>query len=189
MDRYSRRRILGLSAVSLVGLSGCTGSDDTDNEGGSGDENNEPMEGNTERPDADGDGIPDSQDDYPHDSDLSQKQTNSDSRKLEEDEWRYYELDFSSTGFLRYDFIVRDGPEIDVIFIEESEYSHFDEGERYEYKPALSAMNSTGEEVSGKIPEGSYCLIFDNSDRGEASPPTNFSNDVVTVEFDMEVGQ
>lgn len=183
MDKYSRRKILGMSAVSLAGISGCVGNDDT------GSENNDPNEQDTEPPDADGDGVPDSRDEYPNDPDLSSKSTKSDSRKLEEDEWRRYSLDFSSTGYLSYDFIVRDGPEIDAIFIEQSEYSYFDDGERYEYKTNLTAMNSAGEEVSGKVPGGSYYLIFDNSERGEAMPPTNLSNDVVTVEFDMEAGQ
>lgn len=119
MDRYSRRKVLGLSAGSLVGIAECTGSDDTNFSSSSGSNGAGDLE--TERPDADGDGIPDNQDDYPRNQYVSHKQTKSDSRKLEEDEWRYYELSFNSTGFVKYDFVVRDGPEIDVIFIEESE--------------------------------------------------------------------
>lgn len=190
MDRYSRRKLLGLSAVSLAGIAGCTGSDDsdTDNSNGGGGRN-EARDEETERPDADDDGVFDSQDDYPYDEALSRKQTTSDTRKLEEDEWRYYEIDFNNTGYVSYDFIVRDGPAIDAIFIEQSEYSYFDNGDRYEYKPTLSALDSAGSEVSSKVPAGSYYLIFDNSSRGEAVPPANFSNDVITVEFELEVGQ
>ena len=189
MDRYSRRRVLGLSAISFVGVAGCTGNDNSNTGSNDGGGNNEAKNEETERPDADGDGVFDVQDDYPHDQYLSRKQTKSDTRKLEEDEWRYYELDFNSSGFLRYDFIVRDGPKIDVIFIEKSEYSHFDNGDRYEYKPALSALDSAGEEVSEKVPEGTYYIIFDNSNRGEATPPSNLNNDVITVEFELEVGE
>lgn len=188
MDRCSRRKVLGLSAVGLVGLAGCTGSSDVDaasGDGGGGGGSNE----ETERPDRDNDGVPDVFDDYPSDSALRQKQTESDTRKLEEDEWRYYELDFNSTGFVRYDYIVRDGPTIDAIFIEDSEYTHFKNGDRYNYIPALSALNTAGTEVSGKISAGTYRLIFDNSNRGEATPPTNFSNDIITVEFEVEIGE
>lgn len=186
MHLYSRRKILGMSAASLVGIAGCSGSDEPENNsGGNPDSGSE----ETTIPDTDGDGVPDSRDDYPNDSNLSRKQTMSDTRNLEEDHWRYFPLEFDSSGSLNYDFIVRDGPAIDAIVLEESEYSYFDNGERYEYIPSLSTMDTTGDEVSGRIPSGSYYLVFDNSNRGEATPPTNFSNDVITVEYEIEIGQ
>lgn len=183
---YSRRSILGTSAAGLAGIAGCLSEDDMSNQtDGSGTTN-----GNTEsNSDTDNDGVPNENDAYPNDEDLSQKNTKSDTRKIEEDEWRYHEFEFESTGFLEYEFIVREGPEIDVIFLEESEYTHFEEGDRYAYKSEMSAHDSSGATISGKVSSGSYRLLLDNSNKGEATPPTNFSNDVVTVEYDMELGK
>jgi len=73
--------------------------------------------------------------------------------------------------------------------MDESEYEHFDRGDRYEYIPDLSALDSSGATVSSKVPEGEYRLVVDNSERGEASPPTNLSNDVVNVEYDLTLAE
>ena len=191
---FSRRETLGMSAVGLLTIAGCTSSGDTssNNAGGSDGSVNgnsgDVADTQTERPDSDDDGVIDAQDAYPSDPDLTQKDTTSDTRKLEEDEWRHMQLEFPSTGYLSYDFIVREGPEIDVIFMEDGEYSHFEDGNRFEYIPDLSSLASAGNEVSAKVPSGTYRLIFDNSNQGEASPPTNFSNDVITVEYELEMG-
>lgn len=192
MPSQSRRRILQLSAAGLVGLAGCTsgGSDDSGNNNRNSNPNDNGGEEPTERPDVDNDGVPDIEDDFPNDSDLSrQLSSTSDTRKIEEDEWRYYELEFSSTGQIYYDFIVREGPEIDVILMEKSEYTYFESEQRAEYFPDLSALDSAGETVEGKVNPGSYYLVFDNSPNGEAAPPTNFSNDIVTVEFEIETAE
>jgi hypothetical protein len=181
----SRRRVLKSTPVLAIGIAGCsTGGNRSDNsDGGDVDEN-------TERPDSDNDGIPDIRDDYPNDPDRSQRiRSVSDTRNLEEDQWRYYTINFSEPGILEYDFIVRDGPAIDVIMMDESEYQYFENEERWEYYTDLSALDTTGDEVRGRIGSGTYRLIFDNSNQGEAAPPSNFSNDVVSVEFTIEASQ
>ncbi|MFC6769653.1 hypothetical protein [Natrinema soli] len=180
---YLRRKVLGVSAISLSGVAGCLSSDEADDSNGT-DETN-----GSSNSDTDNDDILDASDDYPRDPDLSQRETKSDTRKIEEDEWIYYEFGFDSTGFIEYDFIVREGPEIDVMFLDESEYNYFSNDDRFSYKPELSALESAGKTVSSKVTEGSYRLILDNSNLGEAAPPTNFSNDVITVEFDLEIGR
>lgn len=73
-----------------------------------------------------------------------------------------------------------------MIVIDESEYEYFQGDERAEYYPDFSSLDSVGSTVQTEIPSGDYRVILDNSDRGEASPPTNFSNDVVEVEFTLE---
>jgi hypothetical protein len=138
----------------------------------------------TDEPDRDNDGVPDARDDFPNDSSLSAVvSTEDDTRQIEEDEWWWYELELPEDGQLSYEFIVRDGPEIDVIVVEESEYSYFEEGERYEYLTDPSALDTAGEEVSSALSSGEYRMIFDNTSRGEADPPSNLSNDVIEVDF------
>lgn len=186
-----RRRFIRLSAVGFAALAGCTeSSDNTNNDNDDGEVNDAGGNENTERPDVDNDDVPDVQDDFPNDSDLSrQLSSTSDTRKIEEDEWRYYELEFNSTGRIYYDFVVREGPAIDAILMEKSEYSYFESDQRSEYLSGLSALDSTGQTVEGKVNAGSYYLVFDNSNNGEAAPPANLSNDVVTVEFEIELAE
>lgn len=186
--QVSRRTLLKTAPVLAVGVAGCSDNGDSsagNNGGGSNNENEE-----TEQPDSDNDGVPDIQDDYPNDPNRSQQlRSVSDTRNIEEDHWRYYTLEFSQAGTIEYDFIVRDGPAIDAILIDESEYEYFEEGDRWEYYSELSALDSTGNDVSGQVSAGTYRLIFDNSDQGEATPPANFNNDVASVDFNIETSQ
>lgn len=184
MNSFRRREVLQLSALGLGALAGCSTSSTSE-------EPNNNQNQDTEEPrDSDNDGVPDARDEFPRDPNLSRiLQSTSDTRNIEEDHWRYYEIDLSSTGQVSYDFIVRDGPAIDVIFMDESEFSYFQNGERWQYYRELSALDSTGDDLEALVESGSYYLIFDNSPAGEAAPPTNFSNDVVSVEFNLEVAQ
>lgn len=181
----SRRTILKTSPALVVGLAGCSGSRDEGGDSGSNDvsQDDEPL-------DSDNDGVPDVRDDYPNDSFRSERlYSTSDTRNIQEDEWYYYNLSFSQSGTVEYDFVVREGPAIDVIVMDESEYQYFGGEQRWEYYPGVSALDSTGENVSGSVSSGSYRLIFDNSSEGNAAPPANFSNDVATVEFTLETSQ
>lgn len=188
MSERTRRALLG--GTGALFLAGCIGggsssSDNNDSDDQSG-ANNEAE--NTEPPDRDDDGVPDAEDEFPDDSLLSEViSSEEDTRQFEEDEWWWYELEFPEPGQLSYDFIVREGPEIDVIVIEESEYSYFEEGERYEYLTGASTLDSAGDDNTEEMAAGSYRMIFDNTARGEAAPPTNFGNDVVEVEFEFTI--
>lgn len=160
---------------------------DQNNNGGSNEVNQETP---TAPPDSDGDGVPDRRDDYPNDSSRSRQiESISDTRNIEEDDWRYYTFNFSSTGTVEYEFVVREGPPIDAIFMEESEYEYFEEGERAQYYQDLTIMDSTGGSTKGQVSEGTYYMVFDNSNLGEAAPPANLSNDVVSVDFTLEASE
>lgn len=164
-----------MGGTAMAAIAGCAGS------------GTDPGGGPTPQPDSDGDGVPNINDDFPRDSTLTrQGRSISDTRNIEEDHWRYYGLDFTDTGQLTYDFVVRDGPPIDVIVMDESEYQYFENEQRWEYYSEFSVLDSTGDDVSRDVSTGSYYIIFDNSNRGGAAPPSNFSNDVVTVEFSIE---
>jgi hypothetical protein len=188
----SRRRFIQTTPILATGLAGCSsnGNNSNSNNNDDSDANVVTVNENTERPDSDNDGVPDVQDDYPNDRSRSEQiRTIDDTRNIEEDAWRYYSVELPQSGTLSYDFIVREGPAIDVILLNESEYQYFDEGERWQYHTDLSALDSAGDEVQGQLSAGNYRLIFDNSSRGEASPPTDFSNNVVSVEFNIELSR
>lgn len=188
-----RSYIASVGVVGLTAIAGCSGGGSDDSSGGDSDDNVVTVAEDTatptatERPDSDNDGVPDIEDDYPNDPSRSrQLLVESDTRNIEEDSWYYYPLEFSQDGVLEYDFIVREGPAIDVIIIDESEYQPLSEGERYSYYDDWSVLDSTGDSVQVDVPAGNYRMLLDNSEIGEAVPPTDFENNVVQVEFDIE---
>jgi hypothetical protein len=183
--KINRRNIVKITPVAIVGLAGCMGSD----EPGSDFEDSDTQQ-DTET-DSDGDRVPDSEDDYPNDSSRSRELRNvSTTRNIQEDQWFYYTLNFTDSGYVEYEFIVRDGPAIDVILIDESEYESYNSGDRYLAYNELSSYDSAGDTVEGgPLSAGNYRLIFDNSSRGQASPPTDFENNVAEVELDITTSQ
>lgn len=197
-------------------VAGCGGkvkedSDDEDsssNDGGSGGGSNEEQS----NPDSDGDGVPDSQDDFPNDSQYSEDsdgdgvadpeddfpndsqysrelESKSETIEVNEDDYQYYKFEFGQPTTLKYDFIVRDGPEIDAILVSDSEFDQFQGGNRYEYSTTGSALDTGGDEVEVDLSAGEYVLIFDNTSAGEAAPPTNFDDDVAEIELELEAFQ
>jgi len=149
-----------------------------------------PMPTPTPLPDADNDGTRDSLDEFPEDEKLTRRtQSESDTRKIEEDEHRWYKFKLNETGALGHSFVVREGPAIDVIVLEESEYSEYKNGDRYLYKTGVSMMDDTGGDTSAYLDAGTYRIIYDNTSAGEAEPPSNGVNDVVTVEFEFGVAE
>lgn len=189
MDSLRRRELLAVGAGGVAALAGCATSGSTADSSGSVDVGGS-VDQSTERPDADGDGVPDSQDGFPNDPDLTRVvESEDDTRNIEEDQWWRYGIDLSGTGKLGYEFIVREGPAIDVILMDEAEYSAFEEGERSRYYTDLSMLDASGGERGGTLNPGSYYLVFDNSNYGQAAPPSNLSNDVARVDFQYVVAQ
>lgn len=181
MDRKSRRAVLGtVGAVLLAGCSGSDNPDDSDDQNNFGGGDSTP----TERPDSDGDGVPDVDDEFPNDPDFSREsELIDDERNIPEDEWYYWTYEFDGETELSYQFTVREGPAIDAILTSESEYEHLKEGERFRYSSEGSVLDAAGGEKTVTPPEGTYYLILDNSNLGEAVPPTNLDDDVVSVEI------
>lgn len=144
----------------------------------------------TRSKDSDRDGVADKDDDYPTDGSRSKTIfSRRDTDLIEEDYWHYFPVSLLKTGTIEYDFTVRQGPAIDVILMNRSEYSYFEQGERFRYSSLLSRMDATSGRVSGTLPAGNYMLVFDNSNNGVAYPPTNFNNDLASVEYSIEVTQ
>lgn len=174
MNRKTRRAVLGAAGATL--LAGCSSGGDTgdvqNNAGGGSD-------------DSDGDGVPDSEDDFPHNPEFSREvELLNDMRNIPEDEWIAWEYEFDGETELTYEFTVREGPAIDVIFVTSEEYEHLDDGDRYRYIPDGSVMDSAGGSETIMPPEDTYRLVVDNTAAGEAAPPTNFDDDIARVEIE-----
>jgi len=104
-----------------------------------------------------------------------------DTSTVEEDGWVYYDWTQDMTVEYTIEYIVRDGPEIDVYVMSEDEFENYDNGDRF--RTYLDSTGTSGT-MSGTLAEGSYYLVLDNSEKGAAQPPTNFDEDPARVEIE-----
>lgn len=189
MSRKTRRAVLAAAGATL--LAGCSGAgDDSDGSqnnlggaGSGGDEQQTP----TPRPDSDGDGVPDGEDDYPNDPDYSAGgELVNDERTIGEDEWYVWEYEFEEEIWLSTEFTVREGPPIDMMWFTESEYSYYEDQERATPVSGGYEMDAAGGANEVTLPAGTYRLVLDNTEWGQAAPPTNFDEDPATVSITVD---
>lgn len=134
--------------------------------------------------------MPDYQDDYPRDSSYSvRSEVLDDFTNVREDHWTTWSWSFEKTTLFEYNFVVRDGPDIDVFVTTDTEYQEFEDGNRFRTMSGLSSVGSTGDRAEESIPVGDYVLVVDNSNYGPTSPPTNFDEDIAEVEMTVVLSQ
>ena len=185
MSTHRRSFLVMGGAMVAVAVPGCTDSQNSDKIPDDGDGLN--IE-NTE-PDADNDGVPDSEDDFPNDPNRSAEETNSGLLDIAEDEWVEWDLEFREETHVEYEMVVRDGPAIDVFLFDEVEYEHYEAEERAKYYSEVSDLDTVQAEGSGWLESGNYRLVADNTNYGEAAPPTNLSDDVAEVEYTLSLSR
>lgn len=184
LETERRSFLAGTAAVLLAGCTGSGGSDDSDSNQGGGGGGSTP----TPRPDSDSDGVPDREDDFPNDSSFSVLVDEvSDTRQIPEDELYQWHYSLTEQSTISYDFVVREGPAIDAILTTEDEYNELIEGNRARYISEGSDLDSTGGGATATVSPGTYYIVFDNTNYGEAKPPTNFDDDLAEVEVDIQV--
>ncbi len=170
-----RRRLLGAVLVSTTGLlAGCTSGDDGDGDGEPGDR--------------DGDGVPDAEDDYPDDDGRSEELDSHDQTEtIHEDESVEYTIRVDEAATLDLDFSVRDGPNVDVVFMTREEYRRMDDDTAADVNEDVTVWDSDGASASTELDPEAYRLIVDNTNAGAAVPPANFEDDVAVVDVAFEV--
>lgn len=139
--------------------------------------------------DSDGDQIPDPEDDLPNDPRYHSQTRKSGTVSIKEDHWRYWNIEMPSSYnrlSVTYEFMVRDGPNIDVYVMSADEFRFFENGDRAKYFTRWSSPDTglASKEISLRD-SGEYVLVADNSDWGSASPPTNFNDDIADVEYEL----
>jgi len=110
------------------------------------------------------------------------------SRDVHEGYYLYWHFTVSgaSEPKLEYTIVVSDGPAIDVFVMTEEGYYHYRNGESFLYYTAASVQNTYYASISWYIPgDGTYYIVVDNTDAGEAQPPWNGVDDVANVEYDI----
>lgn len=193
MRGFTRRSVLASGVGVAVALAGCNDTQTGPSDGGAGttESGNDDGSGGSSRSDGRSGGSDSTSDGSGNDGTRSSGGSLIDSDEkntlIPEDAYEGWTLESSDDFRIEYEFIVRDGPAIDAILFEESELSHYEDGDRFEYVPSASALDSTGDSVTADLPAGSYVLAFDNTNAGEAQPPSNFSDDGIELEAEMEM--
>lgn len=103
-------------------------------------------------------------------------------RTAQEDEWLTWGWEAEQTTELEVTLTVRSGPAIDFYVMDESEWDQYQAGNRARYHD-LSMPNTTGGSRRGTLSGGSYVFVIDNTEHGEAAPPTNFDEDPARLEL------
>ena len=104
---------------------------------------------------------------------------------VDEDRNKSWPLEFDGDNTVSYDFIVRNGPAVDVFIVEESEYSAYTSNERFEYLEG--DPDSSNGDGSIDLNAGDYRFVIDNSDLVRASPPTNGVDDPAEVDVTLTI--
>ncbi|MFC7131644.1 MULTISPECIES: hypothetical protein [Salinibaculum] len=161
----NRRNYLASIGAVTVTLAGCTSSDDggdgDGDSGGSGSSGgSQPTQTETPTP--------------------TPQEILAETRTIPEDEWYQWGYDFETALDISIDMVVREGPAVDFWLLTESEFQEFDAGNRF--RPTLEISDTTGGSTSGVIDPGRVYFIADNTNAGEAEPPTNLDDDIARVE-------
>jgi len=181
-NKINRRKFIAIASVATAGtVAGCAGSDSSGgvSDGGS----------NSEERDSDGDGVPDSRDDFPNDSTRSELlQRGNESYDINEDYYQYLRFSPSQPATLSYDVDVQGDIRIDVILTDGTNFQYFEDGTDWEYYGEGSELDTI--RASNEINLGTdrtYYLIMDNTSEGQAAPPTDFDNNRVEVDIEYEL--
>ena len=102
------------------------------------------------------------------------------------DEDKYWNVSYETKGGeVRVSVRVVSGPPVDVFFVDQRDASKFPKS-KFNYYPTLSEGKTRQFRGKASVPAGSYVLIVDNTDYGDAVPPMNMVNDPATVEIKIE---
>lgn len=119
------------------------------------------------------------------DDEATREQVLDESITVPEDEYWYGTFEVAQSRRLQYEFVVREGPAIDMWLMEDAEFDRYQANDRFTYAESASAPDSTGTTVDAELPAGEYVLVADNTETGDAAPPTNFDDDVARIDIEV----
>lgn len=167
----SRRAFVQVGAAAVLG--GCVGSSAPTGArnrvvraGRPADEGADEPTASTARPDRDGDGVPDDDDDLPDDPEFSRRAV-----VVDETRWvgageRYdWTFDRERLGSVAYEFTVHEGPPVDVLVLAAGEFDYFRGGKRFRYYETASVANATEGRAEVTLGPGEYHVVVDTTGR------------------------
>jgi hypothetical protein len=104
--------------------------------------------------------------------------------EVAEDEYIRFSFDLNREATLDYEFVVRNGPDIEIFIMDDAEFDEFQAGNRFQVYS--DSGGASGSDIV-TLQEDSYRLVVDNTSAGSIEPPTNFDDDVAEVEVDAWV--
>ena len=84
-------------------------------------------------------------------------------------EHRAVEFDLEAEREVEFGVSDVEGGELDVLFMPGSELGAYTDGEAFDYR-YTSGLAISGGFSEDTVPAGAYAVVFDNTDRGEATP-------------------
>lgn len=113
--------------------------------------------------------------------------------QVQEDQYYTFPIKVEDAAEVTIEYLVKSGPNIDVFFVDEEGQRKLqamlkgDDGSGFRYYSDLSTFGTSESSVSESVNEGTYYLIFDNTDYGPTYPPMNMANDVSTLDVVIKI--
>lgn len=103
--------------------------------------------------------------------------------QVQEDMYQTWRWSPNTAVESKWEFTVRDGPDIEMFLMEPEEFEEYQAENRFYVMESESGIEGDNQ---FRIEAGEYRLVLDNTNAGELSPPTNLSDDVADVEITVE---
>ncbi|QLD90638.1 hypothetical protein HWV07_16965 [Natronomonas salina] len=85
-------------------------------------------------------------------------------------EYRAVEFDIEAERSVSFGFSGDDDATLDILFLPHEEFAAYERGDDFEYRYTSGLDVSDGYAEDENVPAGRYVVVFDNTDRGEATP-------------------
>jgi|GEM_PF-1379718 hypothetical protein len=102
---------------------------------------------------------------------------------IQEDAYNSWSWSTEERTELRWEFTVRDGPEVELFVLEPGEFDEYEAENRFY---TVESASGTSGSSTFTVESGSYRFVLDNTDSGNVQPPTNLVDDAVEVELSIE---
>jgi len=102
---------------------------------------------------------------------------------LSSGEYRAFEFEIQTERSVSFGFRGDGETNLDIFFLPHNEFAAYERGDEFEYRYTSGLDVAGGFTEDENVDPGSYVVVFDNTDRGEAVPSQPVSGRVeVTVE-------
>lgn len=131
--------------------------------------------------DSDGDGVPDSKDDFPQNEELSSLVKKEElETTLETGQHAKFSVTMDKPGLIGYHVALFEGQSIDSFLVTKSEFQKYKSGGEFQTISEFTVDSEKGGKKSNDVEKGNYVAVFDNTNKGPTEPEG-------TVEIDAEI--
>lgn len=84
--------------------------------------------------------------------------------------YRAVEFEIEAERSVTFGFSGDTDAKLDILFLPREEFAAYERGDDFEYRYTSGLDVSGGYAEDERVPAGQYAVVFDNTDRGEATP-------------------